>query len=354
MPLDLFRDPASARLRDALARDNGLTAALWQECLEALEASGTKDENLLVRLAELARNTRELARLQGLYLSETCALSLDLLLTLRLCARIAARPSQRAVVLEAGRRLADGLRAYGPGALRDEAARARRRELFETVSLLAGELDGSPADSNGGLYAAFPVLHGNESGEEALRLRSADVHRIEEEALQVYVLDYPLETILERASGIGGLLSLLTRNGYVCDSVALLREGGEECHGGLLRMVFASQLGKDFVEALLRIPEYRVHAVDMDAVRAGAPSWEVEEAPECQLRPPSQAALDSLVEAYAASMDAMFREGRQEQPLHPATTEESEDPLLAAFEEALAKQRAEGDAPGCVTPPKPR
>lgn len=104
MPSKLSRDPRNVKLRDALRRDSVLCATEWRKSLLALEdQGGTQDENLLVRLTGLARVTRELARLQGAYMAETCALSLDMLLSLRLCSRLGAKPSHSGIVLKAGK-----------------------------------------------------------------------------------------------------------------------------------------------------------------------------------------------------------------------------------------------------------
>ena len=330
-------------LFSSLSREKASCSDEWRSGLEALKGN-TTDHNHLVRLTELAHRTRGLARVLDLPLSELCALCTEVLLA----AQASATPlsTER---YELVRRAGDCLeQVFAAPLLREEssveAERMLRRDLFDSIGNLAAELHGTLTGPGYDHWRKYPVTRMERPEPEELHMRGFDVWRIQQESLFVYVLEYSIEDVMDRGSSFSILAGLLGRSGYVFDMRFSFDEAAPGSSCGVLRVVFGSSFEQTFVEALARLHPDCVHAVNMAPLLDGEPSWEgdLECSASCPL-PEHRQGVDDLMAAYDESLQTMFQETKAPAPPVANAADDDDDPLLAAFEAALARQRNEGE-----------
>ena len=329
-------------LFSSLSREMTSCSQEWRAGLEALKGN-VADHAQGVRMTELAHRTRGLARVLDLPLSELCALCTEVLLAAH--APVNPLSMER---YELVRRAGNCLDQILAAPLSREAStvkieRALRRELFDSIGNLAAELHGAFTNPEYDPWRKFPVARMERPEPEELHVRGFDVWRMQQESLLLYVLEYSIEDVMERGSSFGIVAGLLGRSGSVFDMRFTFDEAAPGSSCGVLRVVFGSTFEQTFVEGLARLHPNCVHAVNMDALLSGAPSWEgaLDFTATCLLSEPRRG-VDDLMAAYDESLQTMFLETKAPPPPAEAADDE-DDPLLAAFEAALARQRDEGD-----------
>lgn len=205
-------------------------------------------------------------------------------------------------------------------------SRSKQNKLLALVEQLDTEA------KYGKMWQTFSVRHlGRDRAK--LHLSGVDILSLDSDKLQLYIVEVVWVQLVERATGLIGFLKYLNRNGRVYD-VRLSKQfinaqqtqpgqqgqqkqqkAAGDRSGFVVRILYASKLDSDFVEAFINLPTYQIHAVRQKHLRRHLPAWgspKLAPVENICLNTPATKSLEELIAEYNLAFVELIAESQEE------------------------------------------